>query len=169
MSSLHRLLGAFAAFAILLSPLDVAAKLQRWTLENMSFGFVFDSISGEALAGGTVTGFFLVDDFDNRVVSWNIFTSPGWAFCNNPAEGNVCYTEGVHWTKGNSHVFSITRHLQLLQGDQNTYPMLNVFVVPTADPNVMTLDFFNSNEILSDAPTTYRRITSGHARLSGSR
>lgn len=101
------------------------------------------------------------------LLTWNIFTSPGWATCNDPSQGNACYTDGLHWTKGDSHVFSGAAFFQLLRGDQNTLPLLDMFLHTTSDPAVMSLDLRNSIEIISDSQNTDRRIVSGFARLGG--
>lgn len=137
--------------------------------QNVAFGDVRNTLTGEAFGGGTATGFFLYDTDRQQLIAWNIFTSPGWAICNVPAQGNVCYVDGLHWTKGDSHVFPGAAFFQLLRGDQNTFPLLDVFVKPTSDPTVMTFDFRNSVEILTDSPDTYRMIRSGSAVLTNPR
>jgi len=144
--------------------LAAAAAVQRWTFEDVRFADVTNTATGEVLGGGTAIGFFIYDT-DSGLLTWNIFTSPGWTTCNDPGQGNACYTEGLHWTKGNSYVFSGAAFFSLLQGDQNTFPLLDLFLHPTSDPSVMALDLRNSVEILSDSPDTYRHIVSGYARL----
>lgn len=145
-----------------------SAAVQRWTFEDVRFADVTNTATGEVLAGGTAIGFFIFDT-ETGLLAWNIFTSPGWATCNDPAQGNACYTEGLHWTKGNSHVFAGAAFFQLLRGDQNTFPLLDMFLHPTSDASVMSLDLRNSIEILSDSPDTYRRIVSGFAHLTTAR
>jgi hypothetical protein len=168
MSTAIRLARLLLLAASCCSALLASAAVQRWTFEDVRFADVANTITGEVLGGGTAIGFFVYDT-DTNLLSWNIFTSPGWAVCNDPAQGNVCYTEGLHWTKGNSHVFTGAAFFQLLRGDQNTLPLSDMFLHATSDPAVMSLDLRNSIEIISDSPDTYRRIVSGFAALTNAR
>jgi hypothetical protein len=168
MSSAIRLARLLLLSASCCAALFASATVQRWTFQDVRYADVTNTSTGEVLGGGTAIGFFVYDT-DTKLLTWNIFTSPGWAVCNDPEQGNVCYTEGLHWTKGNSHVFTGAAFFQLLRGDQNTFPLLDMFLHATSDPAVMSLDLRNSVEIISDSPDTYRHIVSGTARLTTAR
>ena len=165
MSPVKRIAISFVALAAAFAASTAFADVQRWTLQDMTFANVTNSLTGQVLSGGTVTGFFVYDTTKHELVTWNIVTSPGWATCNVPSAGNVCYTEGIRWTKGDSHVFTGAAFFQLLQGDQNTLPLLDIFLHQTTDPNVLALDTRNSAEIESDSPDTFRHIVTGSATL----
>ena len=156
---------ALAQIAFILCAFGAAAAqadVQRWTFQDVVFKSYPNTLTGESMDGGTLRGFFLVDTDTGKLISWNIFTSPGWAFCNKPAEGNVCYVDGLHWTKGNSYVFEGAAFFVLLRGDQNTYPMLSL-VTNRIDANTLALQLHNANEIFTDTPNTYRQFQSGVA------
>ena len=82
---------ALAQIAFVLCALGAAAAaqadVQRWTFQNVVFKSYQNTLTGEWMEGGTLSGFFLVDTDTRKLISWNIFTSPGWAFCRKPEEG----------------------------------------------------------------------------------
>lgn len=169
MSFAPRHLAALALAALSLMSPDLRAELQRWTFRDAVFRDSPNTKTGEAMSGGTLSGYFVLDTDTRVIVAWDITTSAGWASCEDPVAGNVCRVEGARWTRGDSKAFPYGTFFQLLRSEDHPFPLISLSVRPNAQSQTAEVSLVNSIEIPGEKPSTYRQFISGTAVLAGRR
>jgi PEP-CTERM motif-containing protein len=158
---IRKILVAAAALCAALSPGVQAQSLpnatQTWNFQDAIF-HDWPGASGQPEAGGSLSGFFVVDALTHMILSWDIVTSPGSAGCVSNGSLTPCRVTGYTYTNATSHLApwvsgrlgGSETDLYLLSGldplAQTSSPFLGLSLTPTADPARLSLTMGNSGE-----------------------